>query len=281
MQDAQAMARIWRDGQKRTCHIYRLLTTGLIDEKMFQRQLYKNDLVGFVGQGCIGGKASTKRSGSFSQEELRKLFEMNLSTACDTKDMLDACGVHAGEEWVNCASTVEDLALRAAVSTGIVSFVHLQKPTDVQPYTAANSSPVAGKPVHAELDCKADASGDEGGGANESSCSRAKAGQPFSEGNIGHDEGRRRVRQCLCDTTWAARGDAVAAASQAVCACSTEGAASAEGLEDSAILVGSEENGIVGLAKVLDDESVSEWDEHSVADELDGTGCLPLDSDSR
>lgn len=25
---AQAMARIWRDGQRRPCHIYRLLTTG-------------------------------------------------------------------------------------------------------------------------------------------------------------------------------------------------------------------------------------------------------------
>jgi SNF2 family DNA or RNA helicase len=41
LQDDQAMARIWRDGQQRTCHIYRLLSTGLIDEKMFQRQLYK------------------------------------------------------------------------------------------------------------------------------------------------------------------------------------------------------------------------------------------------
>lgn len=37
----QAMARIWRDGQTRPCTIYRLLTTGAIDEKMYQRQLMK------------------------------------------------------------------------------------------------------------------------------------------------------------------------------------------------------------------------------------------------
>eukprot|EP00891_Asterochloris_glomerata_P002075 jgi/Astpho2/2075/e_gw1.00038.344.1_t len=39
--DLQAMARIWRDGQQKACTIYRLLTTGTIDEKIFQRQLQK------------------------------------------------------------------------------------------------------------------------------------------------------------------------------------------------------------------------------------------------
>lgn len=37
----QAMARVWRDGQKKDVHIYRLLTTGTIDEKIFQRQVVK------------------------------------------------------------------------------------------------------------------------------------------------------------------------------------------------------------------------------------------------
>ena len=36
--DRQAAARIWRDGQKRTCYIYRLLATGSIEEKIFQRR---------------------------------------------------------------------------------------------------------------------------------------------------------------------------------------------------------------------------------------------------
>ena len=37
--DQQAMARIWRDGQKSNVIIYRLLTTGTIEEKIFQRQV--------------------------------------------------------------------------------------------------------------------------------------------------------------------------------------------------------------------------------------------------
>jgi hypothetical protein len=37
--DQQAMARVWRDGQKKTVIIYRLLTTGTIEEKIFQRQV--------------------------------------------------------------------------------------------------------------------------------------------------------------------------------------------------------------------------------------------------
>jgi len=42
--DLQAMARIWRDGQKKECFIYRLLTTGTIEEKIFQRQMSKGSL---------------------------------------------------------------------------------------------------------------------------------------------------------------------------------------------------------------------------------------------
>ena len=39
--DRQAAARCWRDGQTRKCYTYRLLSTGTIEEKMYQRQLAK------------------------------------------------------------------------------------------------------------------------------------------------------------------------------------------------------------------------------------------------
>jgi aspartate/glutamate racemase len=48
------MARVWRDGQRHTVYIYRLLTTGSIEEKMYQRQITKQALSGVV----VDAKAS-------------------------------------------------------------------------------------------------------------------------------------------------------------------------------------------------------------------------------
>ena len=35
--DMQALARIWREGQQKTCYIYRFIATGTVEEKIFQR----------------------------------------------------------------------------------------------------------------------------------------------------------------------------------------------------------------------------------------------------
>jgi SNF2 family DNA or RNA helicase len=51
VQDAQAAARCWRDGQKKRCFTYRLLATGTVEEKIFQRQLAKQGL-----QQVVDGK---------------------------------------------------------------------------------------------------------------------------------------------------------------------------------------------------------------------------------
>ncbi len=51
----QAAARIWRDGQKRTCFIYRFLATGTIEEKIFERQISKEGLSQIVMEGGAKG----------------------------------------------------------------------------------------------------------------------------------------------------------------------------------------------------------------------------------
>ncbi|XP_065101608.2 DNA repair and recombination protein RAD54B [Paramisgurnus dabryanus] len=81
--DIQAMARVWRDGQKKTVHIYRLLTTGSIEEKIYQRQVSKQGLSGTVVD-------MTKKAEhiSFSAEELRDLFTFEPNTTCLTHDLL-------------------------------------------------------------------------------------------------------------------------------------------------------------------------------------------------
>ena len=49
--DAQAMARIYRFGQKRAVTIWRLLSAGTVEEKQYQRQLYKSDATALGGGG--------------------------------------------------------------------------------------------------------------------------------------------------------------------------------------------------------------------------------------
>ncbi|KAJ3384046.1 DNA-dependent ATPase protein rad54 [Lobulomyces angularis] len=78
--DNQALARIWRDGQKKTCFIYRFIATGTIEEKIFQRQAHKQSL-----SSCVVDEAENVER-HFSIDSLRQLFELNSETLCDTHD---------------------------------------------------------------------------------------------------------------------------------------------------------------------------------------------------
>uniref|UniRef100_A0A8C1JX16 DNA repair and recombination protein RAD54-like n=1 Tax=Cyprinus carpio TaxID=7962 RepID=A0A8C1JX16_CYPCA len=78
--DEQAMARVWRDGQKKTCYIYRLLSTGTIEEKILQRQAHKKALSSCV----VDEEQDVERH--FSLGELRELFSLNEDTVSDTHD---------------------------------------------------------------------------------------------------------------------------------------------------------------------------------------------------
>lgn len=84
--DLQAMARIHRDGQKHPCYIYRLLTKGALEEKIYQRQLSKQDLSDTI----VDNKVT---SSSFSPEELRDLFTLDRRESCQTHDLINCpCG---------------------------------------------------------------------------------------------------------------------------------------------------------------------------------------------
>ncbi|OBA19580.1 putative SWI/SNF family member, DNA-dependent ATPase [Metschnikowia bicuspidata var. bicuspidata NRRL YB-4993] len=78
--DQQALARVWRDGQKKDCFIYRFICTGSIEEKIFQRQSMKLSLSSCV----VDEKEDVERI--FSGDMLRLLFQYRLDTECDTHD---------------------------------------------------------------------------------------------------------------------------------------------------------------------------------------------------
>nr|CAB3265408.1 DNA repair and recombination protein RAD54-like [Phallusia mammillata] len=85
--DEQAMARVWRDGQKKPCYIYRLLATGSIEEKIFQRQAHKKALSSCV----VDQEEDVARH--FSRDQLRDLFTSHEigenSTRSSTHDSLN------------------------------------------------------------------------------------------------------------------------------------------------------------------------------------------------
>eukprot|EP00884_Botryococcus_braunii_P015006 jgi/Botrbrau1/23506/Bobra.106_1s0057.1 len=81
--DAQALARVWREGQKKQVFIYRFLTTGSIEEKIYQRQLLKN---GISKEIIDDAEEDTHK---LSQTTLKNLFQLNpLSDGCDTHNMI-------------------------------------------------------------------------------------------------------------------------------------------------------------------------------------------------
>ncbi|KAI8846067.1 P-loop containing nucleoside triphosphate hydrolase protein [Chytridium lagenaria] len=67
------------DAQK-ICYIYRFIATGSIEEKIFQRQAHKQSLSNCV----VDEEVDVERH--FSLDSLRKLFQLNETTNCDTHD---------------------------------------------------------------------------------------------------------------------------------------------------------------------------------------------------
>ncbi|KAI9370839.1 vacuolar protein 14 C-terminal Fig4p binding-domain-containing protein [Aspergillus egyptiacus] len=78
--DQQALARVWRDGQKKDCFVYRFIATGSIEEKIFQRQSHKQSL-----SSCVVDSAEDVER-HFSLESLRELFQFKPETTSDTHD---------------------------------------------------------------------------------------------------------------------------------------------------------------------------------------------------
>ncbi|CAG8972861.1 hypothetical protein HYALB_00001280 [Hymenoscyphus albidus] len=78
--DQQALARVWRDGQKKDCFVYRFIATGTIEEKIFQRQSHKQSL-----SSCVVDSAQDVER-HFTLDSLRELFQYHGKTTSDTHD---------------------------------------------------------------------------------------------------------------------------------------------------------------------------------------------------
>lgn len=133
--DQQALARVWRDGQKKDCFVYRFITTGTIEEKIFQRQSMKQSLSSCV----VDENQDVDRL--FSIDNLRQLFTFQDTTVCDTHDTFKCKRCRDGRQFIKAPAMlygdanswnhftnpelekIEDLLLRQEVGNDVVSFV--------------------------------------------------------------------------------------------------------------------------------------------------------------
>ncbi|KXT14181.1 hypothetical protein AC579_2453 [Pseudocercospora musae] len=92
--DQQALARVWRDGQKKDCFVYRFIATGTIEEKIFQRQSHKQSL-----SSCVVDSAEDVER-HFSLDSLRELFQYRPDTTSDTHDTFKCKRCKDGRQYI-------------------------------------------------------------------------------------------------------------------------------------------------------------------------------------
>ncbi|KAJ0068256.1 hypothetical protein NL108_018227 [Boleophthalmus pectinirostris] len=82
--DAQAVDRAYRIGQKENVVIYRLITCGTVEEKIYRRQVFKDSLI----RQNTGDKKNPFRY--FSKQELKELFTLEDTKSSTTQMQLQA-----------------------------------------------------------------------------------------------------------------------------------------------------------------------------------------------
>ena len=95
--DAQARERAWRFGQEREVTIYRLISAGTVEEKIYQRQIFKTALSNRVLQ-------DPRQRRLFSQKDLKDLFSLRVdsgSVASGSEGITETGLLTHGEGYVN------------------------------------------------------------------------------------------------------------------------------------------------------------------------------------
>ena len=119
----QAMARVYRQGQKKPCYIYRMFTSGTVEEVVYQRQTQKQNLSTLT----VDAKGSSKKSAGFTKEELQDCFTLKGHCSCDTKRKVgNKWNEYEGAESLRDEGCTDAALLSVAEECrGVLGFVHI------------------------------------------------------------------------------------------------------------------------------------------------------------
>ncbi|KAG4404021.1 hypothetical protein AAZX31_01G229500 [Glycine max] len=106
--DKQAAARVWRDGQKKRVYIYRFLSAGTIEEKVYQRQMSKEGLQKVIQQEQTDSLVA--QGNLLSTENLRDLFTFheNIKSEIHENMQCSRCQTFDGPRSTEAQSTITD-----------------------------------------------------------------------------------------------------------------------------------------------------------------------------
>jgi SNF2 family DNA or RNA helicase len=164
--DVQAMGRVYRQGQTKPCTIYRLFTSGTVEEVIYQRQSQKGNLATLT----VDGRGGQNSSGRFTKEEIADCFTLKENCDCDTKRKLGSrWAAYDGPDSLQAQGCTDDPLLDIAETLSeSLAFVHIVDDDEVV-------SPEEGDPVDIG-DVGAMESGDDSDSDDE--------GDPVGIGNV-------------------------------------------------------------------------------------------------
>ena len=119
----QAMARVYRQGQTKPCYIYRMFTSGTVEEVVYQRQTQKQNLSNLT----VDGQGSSKKTSGFTKEELQDCFTLKVDCSCDTKRKVGSkWSEYEGVDSLRDEGCTDAPLLSVAEEcSGILGFVHI------------------------------------------------------------------------------------------------------------------------------------------------------------
>lgn len=86
-EDSQAVDRCYRIGQKSEVTVYRLIAAGTVEEKMYEKQVYKDGI-----RRAVTTNAGNEVERYFDRHELRKVFSLAPAGVCDVLSKLSSQG---------------------------------------------------------------------------------------------------------------------------------------------------------------------------------------------
>jgi hypothetical protein len=93
-EDAQAVDRSYRIGQKNPVLVYRLIAAGTVEEKMYEKQVYKDGI-----RRTVFTEGSSVVERYFDHNELRALFKLGDPGVCKVMEKISQTAQHLEIEW--------------------------------------------------------------------------------------------------------------------------------------------------------------------------------------